>query len=102
MLVPLGADGYLVFVGYNLYLIGGGTTIKIVLNFSIFYFFSLALLWGGQRYPSSAVLECYALLCWIFPTPNRMYLQQPPCCLDCLRMIYTMYTYLDIHTPQGM
>jgi hypothetical protein len=50
MLVPLGADGYLVFVDCNLYLTGGGTTVRIVLHILIFDFFSLALLWGGQRY----------------------------------------------------
>jgi hypothetical protein len=59
MLVPLGADGCLVFVGCDLNLTGGGTTVRIVLHFSIVYFFSLALLWGGQRYPPSAALECY-------------------------------------------
>jgi hypothetical protein len=41
----------LVFVGCDLNLTGGGTTVRIVLHFSIVYFFSLALLWGGQRYP---------------------------------------------------
>jgi hypothetical protein len=61
MLVPLGADGCLVFVGCDLNLTGGGTTVRIVLHFSIVYFFSLALLWGGQRYPPSAALECYDL-----------------------------------------
>jgi hypothetical protein len=50
----------LVFVGCDLNLTGGGTTVRIVLHFSIVYFFSLALLWGGQRYPPSAALECYA------------------------------------------
>jgi hypothetical protein len=51
MLVPLGADGCLVFVGCDLYMTGGGTTVRIVLHFLIFDFISLALLWGGQRYP---------------------------------------------------
>jgi hypothetical protein len=55
----LGADGCLVFVGCDLNLTGGGTTVRIVLHFSIVYFFSLALLWGDQRYPPSAALECY-------------------------------------------
>jgi hypothetical protein len=89
MLVPLGADGYLVFVGCDLYLTGGGTTVRIVLHFSIFYFFSLALLWGGQRYPPVLlwnVMDCYDLNVKILIFLKKYYkvhsvedLSQDPC-----------------------
>jgi hypothetical protein len=33
------------------------------------------------------------------PYTKTIYLQQPPCCLDCLHEICTMHTYQDVHAP---
>jgi hypothetical protein len=59
MLVPLGADGCLVFVGCDLYLTGGAPLSELYFIFLFFIFSHLHCCGEAKGTPPSAALECY-------------------------------------------